>query len=106
MRIKASKTDPFRLGITLVLGATQQDLCPLAAILPYVALQGVGDGPVFQLDSGGFLTRERFVTEVRRLLELAGVDPRPYSGHSFRIGAATAAARAGLESHTIQTLGR
>ena len=35
VRIKASKTDTFRLGVTLVLGATQHDLSPLAAILPY-----------------------------------------------------------------------
>ena len=104
--IKASKTDPFRLGVTLVLGATQRDLCPIAAILPYVALRGATTGPLFQLASGVFLTRERFVTEVRRLLQLAGLDPELYSGHSFRIGAATAAAQAGLEGHTIQTLGR
>ena len=40
------QTDPFRLGVTLVLGATQRDLCPIAAILPYVALGGDHGSPV------------------------------------------------------------
>ena len=104
--IKASKTDPFRLGVTLVLGATKLDLCPLAAILPYVALRGAQAGPLFRFENGQFLTRDRFVAEVRTLLRAAGVDTPQYSGHSFRIGAATTAALAGLDGHTIQTLGR
>ena len=72
--IKASKTDPFRLGVTLVLGATQRDLYLIAAILPYVAFRGAATGPLFQLASGAFLTCERFVTEVGRLLQMAGLD--------------------------------
>ena len=66
--IKASKTDSFRLGVTLVQGATQWDLCTIVAILPYLALRGATTGPLFQLASGVFLTRERFMTEVRCLL--------------------------------------
>lgn len=102
--IKASKTDPILLGVTLVLGITNMDLCPLMAILPYVALCGPGAGPLFHLESGLFLTGDRFVVDVRRLLQAAGRDPTQYSGHSFRIDAATTAA--GVEGHTIQTLGR
>ena len=44
--------------------------------------------------------------EVRRLLQSAGIDPTPYSGHSFHIGAATTAARIGMDAALIQTLGR
>ena len=89
-----------------MLGATQQDLYLIAAILPYVAFRGAATGPLFQLASGAFLTCERFVTEVRRLLQMAGLDLEQHSGHSFRIEAATAAAQAGLEGHTIHTQGR
>ena len=44
--------------------------------------------------------------EVRRALQGIGVDHTVYSGHSFRIGAATAAHAAGLEDSTVRMLGR
>ena len=99
VRIKASKTDSFWLGVSLVLGATHRDLGCLAAILPCVALRDreATAGPLFQLASGAFLTHERLVTEVRCLLLLAGLDPELYSSHSFWIGAAMSATQAGLE---------
>ena len=34
--IKASKTDPFRKGVTVYLGRTNNDLCPVSAILAYM----------------------------------------------------------------------
>lgn len=106
LTIKASKTDPFRQGVTITLGKTGQQLCPMTSILPYLAQRGAKPGPLFCFADGSFLTRKRFVREVRGLLASAGIDPAPYSGHSFRIGAATAAAQAGLDAALIQTLGR
>ena len=46
------------------------------------------------------------VTELSTALQEVGLDPSPFKGHSFRIGAATAAAKAGLSDSRIQTLGR
>ncbi len=103
--IKASKTDPFCTGTNITLDKTGQQLCPLTAILPNVAARGTQDGPLFHFQDGSFLTRDRFVVEVRRLLSAAGVDLKLYSGHSFRIGAATTAAHAGMDAALIQTLG-
>ena len=104
--IKASKTDPFRSGVTLVLGAINGDLCPIGATLHYLSIRGTGNGPLFKFEDGSFLYRDRFVAEVRKLLRSAGIEASQYSGHSFRIGAATTAALAGVEDHTIQTMGR
>ena len=38
--IKQSKTNPFRKGVRLVLGQTDQQICPAKEILPYLALRG------------------------------------------------------------------
>ena len=35
--IKASKTDPFRNGISIYVGKTDNDLCPVAALTAYLA---------------------------------------------------------------------
>ena len=52
------------------------------------------------------LSRSLLVTHLREVLTQAGVNTANYSGHSFRIGAASAAAKAGLSDSLIQTLGR
>ena len=44
--------------------------------------------------------------EVKRALELAGVEASNFNGHSFRIGAASTAAANGMEDSLIKTLGR
>ena len=106
VRIKASKTDPFRRGITIYIGATGEDLCPVAALLGYMVLRGNREGPMFVFANGDHLTRNRFVTQLRRALSAAGVDCRHYAGHSFRIGAATTASMCGMQDSLIKTLGR
>ena len=104
--IKASKTDPFRRGVSVFLGATSGDLCPVAAILGYMVRRGSSPGPFFSFANGHSLTRVRFVSAVRTALDQAGVDSSLYAGHSFRIGAATTAAQRGLPDSLIKTLGR
>ena len=44
--------------------------------------------------------------KVREALLSSGVQVSKYSGHSFRIGAATTAAAVGIEDSVIKTLGR
>ena len=106
LRIKCSKTDPFRTGITIYLGRAEGDICPVAALLSYLAERGLEPGPLFQFHDTRPLTRQSFVAEIRSALTLAGMNPSLYSGHSFRIGAATSAAAAGIEDSIIKTLGR
>ena len=106
IKIKASKTDQTRKGVSLFVGRTQTSLCPVTAILAYMAVRGTSPGPLFLLNDGTTLTRQKLVQMVQNTLQLAGIDPRGYSGHSFRIGAATTAAAKGIDADTIQTLGR
>ena len=104
--INQSKTDPFRKGVNLFLGRTNSDICPVAALLSYLACRGSRPGPLFVFADGTPLTRKRFVAWVRAALISAGVDQERYCGHSFRIGAATTAASCGIEDSVIKTLGR
>ena len=106
VRIKASKTDPFRKGVTVYLGRTDGAICPVAASLAYMVSRGPAAGPFFTFGDGRCLTRERFVKAVRDALQRSGVDSSRYAGHSFRIGAATTAANRGIQDSLIKVLGR
>ena len=104
--IKQSKTDPFRQGTTIFMGKTDTILCPVAAMLAYMALRGSGEGPLFRLQDKQPLTRQRLVAAIHKVLAEAGLQPEQFAGHSFRIGAATTAAACGVPIATIKTLGR
>ena len=104
--LRGSKTDPFGVGHVLYVGRTWSSICPVAAVLSYLAIRPASVGPLFIHTNGLPLTRAQLVRAVRSALESSGVDVSRYSGHSFRIGAATAAAQVGLPDSLIQTLGR
>ena len=104
IRLKRSKTDQEGRGATLIMGRSENDLCPVEALMQYLRRRGTRQGPLFQWKNGSPLTRMQFVTEVRRALSEAGLPAQNYAGHSFRIGAATTAATLGVEDSTIQTL--
>lgn len=106
IRVKRSKTDPFRRGINVYLGRTDNALCPVSAMLAYLSARGGSQGPLFRFQDGRALTRDRFVAQVRAALLKAGVDAKSYAGHSFRKGAATTAALRGIPEATIKLLGR
>ena len=63
-------------------------------------------GPFFVKTDGSPLYKSEFVAAIRKPLAAIGYADKEYAGHSFRIGAATAAANAGLEDSTIRMLGR
>ena len=104
--IKQSKTDPFRQGVQLHLGKTGLEICPINAIVPYLAVRGASPGPLFMFEDGSFLTRPRFATMISKTLRQAGIDDKQYATHSFRIGAATTAKEAGISDVHIKMLGR
>ena len=99
-----SKTDPFRHGVDiswpdghapLPSGSNTRLLCHLPicwrSLLCFSRMESHCPG---------------LVAAVRCALATAGVNTLLYSGHSFRVGAATTAARAGLSEATIKMLGR
>ena len=64
----------------------------------YLARRGITPGPLFIFASGRPLTKDALTAETRQLLSHLGCQASDYAGHSYRIGAATAAASAGLPS--------
>ena len=69
IRLKASKTDPFRFhkGISIFVDRTNNDLCPIAAMLAYIARWGGDQGPLFCRSDGQPLTWSHFVTVLQDL---------------------------------------
>ena len=104
--IKQSKTDPYRKGATVCLAKAANELCPVLALLPYLALRGDQPGPLFILQDLTFLTRSKFTARLREILREAGIDDSKYASHSFRSGAATTAAEVGISEVHIKMLGR
>ena len=104
--LKTSKCDQFGTGADVVVGRTGSQLCPVSAILRYIEIRGDREGPFFLDTSSNPVTKQRFVTRIREVLTAIGLPQHQFAGHSFRIGAATTAATAGIEDSTIQTLGR
>ena len=104
--LRRSKIDQFGTGMRVYLGVTYQNLCPVGAMLSYLALRGQSSGPLFRCQDGSPLTKQGFVGKFRQALRSLGYEEGCYAGHSFRIGAATATAVAGVEDSTIKLFGR
>lgn len=106
IHLKRSKTDQWGHGFQVYLGRTDSHLCPVKALLTYVAARGFKEGPLFINRDGSPFSQQQLITSLRQALTQAGIDCTHYSGHSFRIGAATTASAKGIPETTIQALGR
>ena len=104
--LKATKTDPFRKGARVCIGAIGGTLCPVKALMEYLATRGSSEGPLFQFESGIPLSRSRFVQHLQGALARAGLEKTEFNGHSLRIGAATVAGRSGVPEAVLKNLGR
>ena len=104
--LKRSKTDQAGKGEHIYIGKTDGELCPVSATLAYMASRGPKPGPFFQFKDGTPLTKAKFSSSIRVALQEIGLPYMNFAGHSLRIGAATAAAKVGLEDSTICKLGR
>lgn len=105
VRIKASKTDPFRTGCTVRVAKTGfGGLCPVEALRAYMLARSTTQGPLFLLSDGNFVTRRHVSGILQAAFPLAV--PGTIASHSFRIGGATLLCSLGVPDATIQILGR
>ena len=103
--LPASKTDPFRQGVTLTISAANDEACAVKSLRNlFERFPKSHYHPLFSTSAGtfsrGYVTKK--LQEGIRILGYGG----NYSGHSFRRGAATSARLAGLSDQEIQLLGR
>ena len=110
VHLPASKTDPFRQGVEIIIAASKDEACPIVAM---VNLQNMDQhrhplDPLFIANCHRRLpfTREYVVSNLHTLATAAGMGGGTWNGHSFRRGAATWAAEAGIPEVQIQALGR
>jgi hypothetical protein len=104
--LKRSKTDYDHRGVTIVLTASHDSVCPVAALQSLMERDPQpGSAPLFRLTNGAF-TRDAVINELENRLLIRGISPDGYRGHSFRKGAAQEAHNNGLTEEEIQTLGR
>ena len=106
VHLKKAKCDQFGKGADIIMGRTYKDLCPVVAVVSFMVYRSSKPGPFFTNEESKVLTKAKFVREIRDILKAIGMPQDQYAGHSFRIGAATSAAQAGIADSTIQTLGR
>jgi hypothetical protein len=107
--LKTSKTDPFRQGVNIKI-FENEFLKPVANMKMYYnkrrTLDTSNHTALFIDSEGHPLSRDVFLSHFKFILSRIGLNDKNYSGHSFRIGAATSAAKVGIPDHLIQSLGR
>lgn len=109
LTLTSSKADPFRQGVEISFFPNNR-CCPVSCMLKYLNElrrdSNNSNAPLFVDSQQRPFSRELFLSYLRDILLRLGYKPSDYSGHSFRIGAASSAAAAGVEDHLIKTLGR
>ena len=107
INIRRSKADQWGKGALISIGCSRDKRCPVRAMNRYLKSACLPDSaPLFQFRYGSPLTAKTFRALLRYHLRKIGLNSRKYNTHSFRIGAATAAAKAGFSESKIMHLGR
>ena len=104
VHLKQSKTDPFSQGHTITIAKSSSPICSVMAMKDYLLqTQPPSSQPLFAfVQPRQWLTRNNLTTELRTILQHCGLPANNFYSHSFRIGAATTAAKAGLPPWLIQ----
>ncbi len=84
----------------------EKPLCPVKALSDFAAIRPLSHGGFFCHFNGDPLTQFQFNAMLRKLLHFSGLGGVKFTAHSFRIGAATTAAAAGIPRADIQSMGR
>ncbi len=108
IRLRRSKTDQEGYGRHIAIPYVKGRHCPCRALLLWLKVSGIETGALFR----GISRFEQLLTRrlspqsvaliIKQRVELAGLNPSLYSGHSLRAGFVTNAARSGASSTSIR----
>ena len=105
--IKRSKTDQFHRGCSITLPHIFSSICPVRRMKSYLRSCTAHDkSPLFHFKNGSPLSIRTLHLVLRKLLHKLGYEAQNFNIHSFRIGAATSAAKQGISNKMIKRLGR
>lgn len=116
-----SKTDIFRQGAWVLIGATNKSTCPVNMLRRYIVLSELNDDtdesflfrPLQYMKSQnkhvlkqGRLSYSRCLELLKNALASVGLDPKRFGLHSLRAGGASAAANLGVPDRLFKKHGR
>lgn len=108
--LKCSKTNHSGVSVPIFLFKLQSFLSPYEPLANYIQYRvscgASSSDPLFITESRRTATRSWFIPLFKFILERSNICPDFFSGHSFRIGAATSAASRGIPDRLIKTMGR
>ena len=105
LRLRHAKMDPFGKGVDIYQGASGSAVCPVMALLNFLAVRPSVTGQLFAWQDGKALSWSAFVAQLRVALRAAGINDAGFSGHSLCIFAAMTVAMASIPDHTFKVLG-
>ena len=105
--LRRSKSDQWGRETVVSVGCSRDSSCPVSSMKRYLeCCPAPSSSPLFIWEDGSPLTARRFQSQLRVYFGKLGLDPDQFNTHSFRIGAATTAAKVGISSGVIKQLGR
>ncbi|XDV36891.1 hypothetical protein PO909_006605 [Leuciscus waleckii] len=106
--LKHSKNDAQASGVTLSFPKINNNFCPFTSMVKFLKIRPKTSNyaPLFILPNGAPLSKGWFRTQLNSVVKSCSLSPSLYTGHSFRIGAATTAADRGISTSAIKVLGR
>jgi integrase len=107
IKIRYSKADQRGKGCTIKIKKQQpQTICPVLAFKRYLAVRPKSGGSLFCHVNGLPLTRYQFSAILNKCLRMINPGLECYTAHSFRLGAASWAAKVGWSTDQIKLAGR
>jgi integrase len=108
---RRSKTDQFGHGERIAVAYGDTESCPVIALRAWIKVAKLTSGALFRrvgvvkgrraTTPDGRLTVHAIYRIVKARVQLLGLDPEDFGGHSLRSGFATSAAHAGIEERQI-----